>query len=236
MNKNDFGGKLALITGSSRGIGRAVAKALAGAGAHVILLSRTQGALEELDDEIRAAGGISTLIPMDLRKQGEIEKLGPSIAERFGRLDILIGNTGTLGPLSPSHQIPPKDWQKVMDVNFMANILLVSTLDPLLRAAPAGRIVFSTTLDTNKGTAYWAPYMASKAALNSFIRIYAAETVQTNLRINGIDPGVVNTALLEKAFPGGYPGKVRTPEDVTGLYLHLAHADCASHGQIIPMS
>ena len=229
-----FQGKTALVTGASRGIGAAVAKGLAAAGAHVILLARTQGALEEVDDEIRSAGGQATLVPLDLRKLGEVDKLGPSILERFGGLDILIGNAAMIGPLSPVHHISPKDWEKVMMVNFMANVRLVRTLDPLLRASEAGRVVFTTSGILAAETAYFGPYAASKTALNAFATVYAAETKQTNIKVNLFSPGPVETDMLGEAFPGGYHGDkaIRKPEDVVEDFLRLCAADCTDHGKL----
>jgi NAD(P)-dependent dehydrogenase (short-subunit alcohol dehydrogenase family) len=232
---HDLSGKVALITGASRGIGAAVARAVAGAGAHVVLLARTVGGLEEVDDAIRAAGGTATLIPMDLAKFDEVDKLGPSIAERFGRLDILIGNAALAGALTPVHQIKPRDWEKPMNVNFMANVRLVASCDPLLRAAPAGRVVFTTTGLADQALAYWGPYAASKAALNLFVRTYAAETMKTNLRVNLLSPGVVDTAMLRAAYPGGYPGGAKNPEEVTGAFLDLCALDCTKHGEIVAL-
>lgn len=233
--KADLTGKTALITGASRGIGRAVSIALAKAGAQVILLARTQGALEEVDDEIRALGGAATLMPLDLRKLDELDKLGPAILERFGALDIFIGNAGVLGPLTPAHQLTPKDWDKVMTVNFTANTRLIRTLDPLLRASAAGRAVFTTTALIDLALAYWGPYAASKAALETLVRVYAAETQQTHLRVNALRPGVVDTAMLKEAFPGGYPGALKKPEDVADAYLALCAPDCAQHGEVVSL-
>lgn len=231
----DLSGRIALVTGASRGIGAAVAKALAGAGAHVILLARTQGALEEVDDAIRSAGGKATLIPMNLAKLEEVDKLGPSIFERFGRLDIFVGNAAILGPLSPAHQVSPKDWETIFTINVMANIRLVRTLDPLLRASDAGRVIFTTSGLGEKAQAYWGPYCATKAALNLFAQSYAEETRQTNLRINLVSPGPVDTAMLNKAFPGGFPGAAKKPEDVVPAYLELAAPACAKHGEIVSL-
>lgn len=233
----DLSGKLALITGASRGIGAAVAKGLAASGAHVILLARTQGALEELDDEIRAAGGQATLIPMDLRRLEKVDQLGPSIHERFGKLDILVGNAGMLGPLTPAHQIDPKDWQKVMNVNFHANVRLVRTLDPLLRASDAGRVVFSTAGQyAVDGLAYWSPYMASKAALNVFVKTYAQELKRTNMKVNLVYPGATDTDLLRAAFPGNPKIKMKKPEDLVSTYLSLCANDCQKHGELVEIS
>ncbi len=228
-------GQIALVTGASRGIGAAVAMGLAREGAHVILLARTQGALEEVDDAIRAERGKATLIPMNLAKLDEIDKLGPSIAERFGRLDIFIGNAAMLGPLTPVHQIEPKEWEKTFIVNVMANVRLVRTLDPLLRASANGRVVFTTSGLGERAMAYWGPYCATKAALNLFAQTYAAETEKTNLRVNLLSPGPVDTKMLGQAFPGGYQGKMKKPEDVVADYLRLVAPDCKKHGEIISL-
>lgn len=234
--QHDFTGKLALVTGASRGIGAAVAMGLARAGAHVIATARTIGALEALDDKIRADGGRVTLLPLDLLRLDEIDKLGPTIAERFGALDMLVGNAGILGPLSPVGHVKPQDWEKIFKVNFMANTRLVRTLDPLLRAAPAGRVVFTTSAIANEARAYWAPYASSKAALNAFLLSYAAENDNTALRINGIHPGSVATAMMDDAFPGGPPFPVKQPEDVVAGYLDALALDCPHHGEIIKLS
>jgi len=229
----DLSGKLALITGASRGIGAAVAKGMAQAGAHVILVARTVGGLEEVDDEIRANGGQATLLPMNLLKLEDVDKLGPTIYERFGKLDILVGNAGMLGPLKPAHQVKPKEWQNVMNLNFTANVRMVHTLDPLLRTAPAGRAVFTTSGMADMNTAYYGPYAASKAALNSFVKVYAAETLKTNMKINLLSPGMVDTAMLRDAFPQGPEGPVKQPEDVVNAFLALLSDDCEEHGQVI---
>ena len=236
MTAPNLKNRLALITGASRGIGAALAKGFAAQGAHVILLARTVGALEELDDEISAAGGQATLLPMDLTKLSDIDKIGPTLAERFGALDIFIGNAALLGPLSPTHHVKPKEWDRAMKINFMANARLVHTLDPLLRASDAGRIIFSTTSLAREPRAYWGPYASSKAALESFARTYALETLQTNMKINLIDPGIVDTYMLGQAFPGGYDGVVKKPEDVVEAYLELAAPSCTTHGELITLS
>lgn len=230
----DLSGKTALITGASRGIGAAVAKEVAARGAHVILLARTQGGLEEVDDEIRAAGGKATLVKMDLRRLENIDKLGPSILEQFGGLDILIGNAGMLGPLTPAHQIDPKDWQKVMVVNFMANVHLVRTLDPLLRASEAGRVVFNTAGHyAVDGMAYWSAYMASKASLNVFAKTYALETKRTNMKVNLLYPGATDTDLMGEAFPGDHKIKMKKPEDIVPTFMELISPECERHGELV---
>ncbi len=226
-------GKTALVTGASRGIGAAVALGLAKEGAHLILLARTVGALEVMDDAVQAAGGTATLMPMDLAQHDEIDKLGPAIAERFGGLDILIGNAAMLGPLSPAHQVAPKDWDKVMKLNLMSNIRLTRALDPLLRAGEAGRVVYTTSGLGEMPLAYWGPYCASKAALNMFGKCYAAETEKTNMRVNLVAPGIVDTAMLREAFPGGFQGATKKPEDVVKAYIELVSPGCTQHGQII---
>lgn len=231
----DLSGKIALVTGASRGIGAAVAFGIAKAGAHVIALARSVGGLEELDDKIKAVGGSATLLPMDLLRLEDVDKVGPTIAERFGKLDIFVGNAGILGPLSPVGHVKPQDWEKVYKTNFMANARLVRTLDPLLRAAPAGRIVFTTSAIADAMPAYWGPYAASKSALNAFIRIYAAENENTSLRINGIHPGDVKTAMMDDAYPGGAPFPVKQPEDIVADFLSAVAEDCPQHGEIIKL-
>jgi NAD(P)-dependent dehydrogenase (short-subunit alcohol dehydrogenase family) len=226
--------KVAIVTGASRGIGAEIAKGLAEAGAHVILLARTQSGLEETDDAIRAGGGKATLMPMNLRKLTEIDKLGPSILDRFGGLDIFIGHAGILGPLTPAHQVDPKDWEKVMVTNFAANVRLTRTLDPLLRAADTGRVVFTTAGDyTVNGMAYWGAYMASKAALNCFAKTYALETRRTNMKVNLLYPGPVDTAMLREAFPGDVKFKMKQPADLVPDYLTLVSEECDKHGELI---
>lgn len=232
----NLSGKVALITGASRGIGAAVAKGVAKAGAHVILVARTVGALEEVDDEIRAAGGQATLLPLNLAKLDEIEKIGPSVTERFGRLDILIGNAGMLGTLSPVHHMKAKDWEKVMNVNFMANVRLVRSCDLPLRAAPQGRAVFTTSGMADLNQAYYGPYAASKAALNSFVKTYAAEILQTNMKVNLVSPGIVETDMMREAFPGGMPPMpAKKPQDVVNAFLELIAENCPYNGQIIEL-
>jgi len=229
----DLSGRVAFITGASRGIGAAVAKALAGAGAHVVLMARTVGGLEEVDDAIRAAGGQATLMPQDLRDFDKLDLLGPLLADKFGRLDIFIGNAGMIGTLGPLAHTKAGEWQKVMDVNFNANFRLIRSLDPLLRASDAGRVVFTTSGLGERALAYWGSYATSKAALNMLGKMYAAETAQTPIKVNLVDPGIVDTALLSEAFPGGYQGGTGKPEDVAPTFLALAAPSCAQSGEII---
>lgn len=233
MTKQVLSGKIALVTGASRGIGAAVSKALAKSGAHVILVARTVGGLEQVDDEIRQEGGTATLLPCDLSRLDDLDALGPTLAGRFGGLDIFIGNAAMLGTLSPLPHCDAREWDKVMTVNMTANFRLIRTLDPLLRASEAGRAVFTTSGLAVKPMAYWGSYCASKAALSMMVQVYAAEIAKTKIRANLVDPGVVGTALLEKAFPGGYPGHTLKPEDVVDTYLALVEPACEKNGEII---
>ena len=225
-------GRVALITGASRGIGAAVAKAYAKAGAHVVLLARTQQDLEKIDDEIRSQGGTATLVPFDLRKLEELEALGPMLDQKFGRLDIFVANAGILGTLTPVAHSKMKEWADALTVNVTANVQLIRTLDPLLRASDAGRAIFVTT-DTDPSP-FWGVYGVSKMAARQMALTYAAETVQTNLRVNLIHPGAVATQLLHQAFPGGYQGDdLLKPEEITPLFIELAHPSCTRHGEIV---
>ncbi len=225
-------GRLALITGASRGIGRAVAKRFANEGAQLLLMARTVGALEELDDEIRAEGGKSPiLIPHDLKEMDGLDQLGASLFDRYGKLDVLVGNAGSLGPLSPIGHIKPKVWQEAFDINVTANYRLIRSLDPLLKKSEAGRAIFVTTGSTPK--AYWSLYKASKAALTTMVQCYAGELEKTNVRVNLISPGPIRTAMREKAYPGEDPLTIRAPEEITDSFVDLASVDCQMNGQII---
>lgn len=227
-------GRLALITGASRGIGWAVARAYAAAGADLILLSRTVGALEELDDTIQAEGGRpSTLVPLDLADGAGIDRLGGAIAERWGKLDILVSNAGVLGMLAPLGHIKPKDWDSLMTVNVTANWRLIRSLDVLLRASDAGRAIFVTSGAATKGEAYWGGYATSKAALNAMVAAYAAETATTDLRVNLLSPGPIDTGMRAKAFPGEDKATLPKPADVAPLFVELARPEEKRHGQIV---
>ncbi len=226
-------GRVALVTGASRGIGAETAKTLAAQGAHIVLMARTQGGLEEIDDAIRAAGGAATLMPQDIRDFEKIDMLGPLLQQRFGRLDIFIGNAGVLGTLGPLAHTKAGEWQKVMDVNLNANFRLIRTLDPLLRASDAGRVVLTTSGLAQNVMAYWGAYSASKAGLNMLGKMYAAETVKTPLRVNLLDPGVIDTALLREAFPGGFPGRTGDVAAVARAFADLCAPSCTRHGEIV---
>lgn len=226
-------GRVALITGASRGIGRAVALRFAAEGAQVILVGRTQGALEELDDEIRSAGGHAILVPMDLTDYDKIDQMGLATYERFGKLDILVGNAAELGDLTPVGHYKPSMWDKVFAVNVTANYRLIRSFDPLLRRSEAGRAIFVTADVAHGVFPYWGAYAASKAALESMVRSYAGEVTKTSLRVNLLDPGIVRTRLRATAFPGEDPEKLRTPDEVTDSFLSLAEADCLRHGELV---
>jgi NAD(P)-dependent dehydrogenase (short-subunit alcohol dehydrogenase family) len=212
--KPSLEGRIALVTGASRGIGRAAAIALAGAGAHVILAARTVGGLEETDDAIQKAGGSATLVPMNLRDFDAIDRLGASIYERWGKLDAFLGNAGVLGQLSPLAHLDPKTFQEVLEVNLIANWRLIRSLDPLLRLSDAGRVLFVTSGAARKHTAYWGGYALSKAALESLALTYAAECETTKVKVNLINPGPMRTAMRKKAMPGEDPSTLPVPEDL----------------------
>lgn len=223
-------GRIALVTGASRGIGAAVAKRFAKEGAHVIAVARTQGALERLDDAIAKEGGSATLVPLDLSEFNKIDELGGIIAKRWGKLDILVGNAGILGKLSPVPHITPKDWQQVMDVNVTANYRLIRSLDSLLQASDAGRALFVTSGVAQMNRAYWGAYATSKAALEMLVKTYAAEVAKTSLRVNLIDPGVVRTTMRKEAFPGEDANQHPLPDAITDRFVELAMAETGENG------
>lgn len=219
----DLSGRIALVTGASRGIGRAAAIALARAGAHVILLARTVGGLEETDDEIRKAGGVATLIPADLGDASAIDLLGPAIGKRFGRLDILVANAGVLGELAPVPDIAPKVWRQVFDINVEANWRLIRALDPYLRASQGARMIFITSRAGGEiAKPFWGAYAASKAALEMLARTYAEEMKATALRVAIIDPGAMRTKMRAAAMPGEKPESLPKPDEVAPLILRAA--------------
>ncbi len=224
-------GKIALVTGATRGIGFAAAKALAAEGAHIIALGRTIGGLEELDDAIKAQGGTCTLMPFNLFLADQIEALGPTIYEKFGKLDILVGNAAMLGNLSPVAHTDVKTWDKVMMLNVNANMRLIRTCDPLLRAAEAGRAMFVTSGAAKSCKAFWGMYAASKAALEAMVTCYAAELEQTRVRVNLLDPGRIRTGMRAEAYPGEDPETLPAPDTIGPAFVKLALADCPYHGQ-----
>lgn len=225
--------RLALITGASRGIGRAVALAYAAEGAHVILVARTTGALEEVDDEIQALGGKATLVPLDLTDSEAIDRLGATIFERWGHLDILVGNAGILGTLTPVGHISPKDWDEVMNINLTANWRLIRSMDPLLRRSDAGRALFVTSGAAQSCKPYWGAYAATKAALNAIVTSWAHEMENTQVRVNLINPGATRTDMRAKAMPGEDPMSLPSPSDLTPLFVKLALPDLKTNGEIV---
>ncbi|HXF54078.1 MAG TPA: SDR family NAD(P)-dependent oxidoreductase [Hyphomicrobiaceae bacterium] len=232
MSEKRLAGRIALITGASRGIGRAVALALAREGAHVVILARTVGALEELDDEVRAGGGTATLVELDLTRGEKVDALGPSLYQRWDRLDILVGNAGVLGPISPLAHVTSDAWQSVLEVNLTANWRLIRTCDPLLRRSNAGRAIFVGSGAAAEAGAYWGPYATSKAGLETLVKTYAREIENTSVRANLVDPGPVRTTMRAKAFPGEDPHTLPTPEDVAPMFVDLALPSLTANGQV----
>jgi NAD(P)-dependent dehydrogenase (short-subunit alcohol dehydrogenase family) len=213
--------RIALVTGASRGIGYVTALALARQGAHIVAVARTQGGLEELDDEIRKDGGSATLVPLSLTDFDGIARLGAALHERHGKLDILVGNAGVAGPSSPLGHIELKPWNDVMAVNVTANFQLVRCMEPLLKQSDAGRAVFVTSGATSQAPAYLGPYAASKAALETLVRVWAAETASTNIRVNLFSPGAIRTRMRATVFPGEDPMTLETPDQVAELIVAM---------------
>jgi NAD(P)-dependent dehydrogenase (short-subunit alcohol dehydrogenase family) len=224
--------RIALVTGASRGIGRATALALARAGAHVVAVARTVGGLEELDDAIRALGGSATLVPLDLKDVPGIARLAAALDQRYRRLDVLVGNAGILGPLSPLDHVEPKAWDEVLAVNVTANWHLVRAMGPLLKLSTAGRVVFVTSGIAAHPRAYWGPYAISKAALEALARTYAAETVSTNVRVNLFNPGATRTRMRATAMPGEDPAALKAPEPVAERILELCLPEFQDTGKL----
>ncbi len=236
MTQKRFEGRIALVTGATRGIGQAMVLQLAREGAHVIAVGRTRAGLEELDDKIKAAGGEATLVKIDLRRGTDIDNLGPSLYPRWQHLDILVANAGILGNLSPLNHVTEADWNEVMTVNVTANWRLIRTLDPLLRAAPAGRAVFVTSGVARRPRAYWGPYAVSKAALETLARIYADEVAASNVRVNIANPGATRTGMRAKAFPGEDPMTLPTAEEQGARILELALPEVSANGQVFDLA
>jgi NAD(P)-dependent dehydrogenase (short-subunit alcohol dehydrogenase family) len=224
--------RIALVTGASRGIGAALALELAKAGAHVVAVARTVGGLEELDDQIKAAGGTATLVPLDMKDTPGIERLAGALTERYGRLDVLVGNAGLLTTPSPLGHIEQKSWDDVMAVNVTANWHLIRALDPLLQKSDAGRAVFVTSAVAYMARPYFGLYAASKAALDAMARTYAAECATTNVRVNLINPGQTRTRMIQTAFPGIDLATLPTAEDVAKSIVPLCLPSCGETGKI----
>jgi len=231
-DESPFTGRIAVVTGASRGIGAAIAKQLARGGAHIVAVARTVGGLEALDDEIRAEGGTATLVPLDMHDYAGIDRLGGALFERHGRIDIFVGNAGILGPLSPLGHIDPAAWDEVMAVNVTANWRLIRSFDPLLRKSSAARVALVSSGAAHNGTAYWGPYAVSKAAVDALVRAYAAETRNTPMRVNAISPGLVRTKMSAQALPGVDPETMRTPDEIASMVAHLFQTDLDDTGRI----
>jgi NAD(P)-dependent dehydrogenase (short-subunit alcohol dehydrogenase family) len=225
--------RIALITGASRGLGRAVALRFAREGAHVLLLARNLSALGRVDDEIRAIGGKATLLPLDLADGQAIDALGPSLYEHFGRLDVLVGNAGILGTLSPLPHIPSAHWERVFAINVTANWRLIRTLDPLLRRSDAACVVFVTSSVARSCRPYWAPYSVSKAALEALAKTYANETASTSIKVNLVDPGAMATRLRAEAYPGEDQATLPTPDAIAEMFVKLAMAENELTGELV---
>jgi NAD(P)-dependent dehydrogenase (short-subunit alcohol dehydrogenase family) len=222
--------RVAVVTGASRGIGKYAALGLARKGAHVVALARTQGGLEELDDEIKASGGTATLVPADIKDYPALDRQGAAIHERWGKLDILIGNAGTLGKLSPLGHIEPKTWDDVMAINVTANWRLIRSLDPLLKRSDDARAIFVTSGQAYKTTAYWGPYSTSKAALEGLVGTYAAENATTTVSVNLFSPGPTATRMRAQAMPGEDPETLPSAEAVAEQLVQMCLPDFKARG------
>jgi len=226
-------GRIALITGATRGIGRATAERFAAEGATVVAVGRTRGALEELDDAVRAGGGTCVLVDEDLRQHEKIDQIGASLYQRYGRLDVFVGNAAVLGRLEPLTHTDPERWAEVIDVNLTVNWRLLRSLDPLLKASDAGRAILMTSGVARAPKAYWGAYAISKAAVEAMAKVYAAETVKTPVRVNVYDPGRTRTQMRAAAYPGENPDDLPPPAVHGDALVALAAADCTRHGEVV---
>ncbi len=228
-------GRIALITGASRGLGAAAAVAFAAEGAHCVLVARTVGGLEAVDDKIKAlkipGAGSATLVPLDVTDGPGIDRLGGALYERFGKLDVLLGNAALLGTLSPMGHIDPEIFERVIAVNVTANWRLIRSMDPLLQRSDAGRAIFITSGAGRRVLPYWGAYAASKAALDMLAGVYAAEVAHTNVRVNLFNPGPMRTGMRKEAFPGEKPESLPSPEALCEGLIQLALPSCTMNGQ-----
>lgn len=226
--------RVTLVTGASRGIGRAAALALGAAGHQVVLVARAQKALEALDDEIRAAGGAATLVPMDLKDEGGIERLAGALFERYGRLDGLLAAAGVLGDLSPINSITPRAWSQNLEINLTANWRLIRSLEPLMRRSASGRAVFVSSGIVDRPRAFWAHYAASKAGLDALVRCWADEVENTAIRVNLINPGPMRTKMRSQIFPGEDPMSLPPPEAMAPLLVQMLSEAWPDHaGRVV---
>ncbi|WP_407051756.1 SDR family NAD(P)-dependent oxidoreductase [Methyloraptor flagellatus] len=225
-------GRIVVVTGASRGIGRAAALGVAAAGAHVVAVARTVGGLEELDDAIRAVGGEATLVPLDLKDFPAIDRLGAALYERYGKLDGLVGNAGVLGPISPVGHVDPKDFDEVLAVNVTANYRLIRSLDPLLRLSGRGRAVFLSSGAVRNLRPFWGAYSLSKAALEALVVTYARESETHGIKANLVNPGPMRTKMRAKAMPGEDPETLPAPEALVPHIVRLLGDDVAETGRV----
>ncbi len=232
MTTPHLSGRIALVTGASRGIGKAASLALARAGAHIVAIARDVGRLEELDDAIRAEGGAATLVPMDMKDFAAIDRAGKAIFDRWGKLDMLFGNAAILGTLTPLAHLAPSLWDEIFAINVTANLRLIRAFDPLLRLSDAGRALFVSSAVAHGGRPYWGGYAVSKAALESMVRVYAAELAGTTVRANILNPGPTRTDMRAAAMPGEDPMTLPAPEELTPLILELLSPDCDDNGEL----
>jgi len=228
----DLTGRIALVTGASRGIGYFLAKHLAAAGAHVIAVARTVGGLEELDDEIKAGGGSATLVPLDLADMKGIDRLGGAIHERWGKLDVMVANAAILGVIAPIGHVEAKVFEKVMTINVTGVWRLIRSVDPLLRLSDAGRAILLSSGAAHSARAFWGPYAASKAAVEALGRSWADETKNLPLRVNSVDPGATRTAMRAQAVPGENPMTLPHPDEIAGRIVRLASPSLTETGMI----
>jgi NAD(P)-dependent dehydrogenase (short-subunit alcohol dehydrogenase family) len=228
-----FKGRIALVTGASRGIGRAVAVALGKAGAHVVAVARTVGGLEELDDDIKKEGGTATLVPLDLKDFAGIDRMAAAIHQRWGRLDVLFGNAGMLGTLTPLAHLSPKVWDEIMAINVTANWRLIRDFDPLLRQSDAGRVLMMSSAVARLNRPYWGPYAITKAALEMLTFTYAAECNGTQVKANAYNPGPTRTRMRAEAMPGEDPMTLPTPEEMAPSILELLSPACEKNGELV---
>ncbi len=226
-------GRVALITGASRGIGAAIAKRFASEGADVIIAARTLESLKEVDDEIRSTqkGLSATILPLDLKNRDEISQIGPAVLERYGRLDIFVGNAAILGELTPLSQTEAECWDEVLDVNLTAQWLLIKSLETALLCSPAGRAIFLTS-GVSGGRGYWSGYSVTKSGLEALAKTWAEETSKTNLRVNLVNPGAVRTAMRAEAYPGEDPMTLPHPDEITDIFVQLASPSLKETGKI----
>jgi NAD(P)-dependent dehydrogenase (short-subunit alcohol dehydrogenase family) len=229
----DLSDRLALVTGASRGLGYQIAKQMAAAGAHVIAVARTVGGLEDLDDEIKADGnGAATLVPLDLTDMQAIDRLGGIINERWGKLDILVANAGMLGTISPVGHVEAKTFEKVMTLNVTSQWRLIRSVDPLLRKSDAGRAIVLSSNAAHSARAFWGPYAASKAAIETLTRSWAAEVTDSPMRVNACDPGATRTAMRALAMPGEDPKTLPDPAFTASKILQRADSGLSHNGMI----